>query len=56
MALVRVERKIFGLQLCGGVGDGHAVQQHRAEDRDLGLDGRRQAVSGSGHYKGGHAF
>jgi hypothetical protein len=45
-ALVRVEGKILGLQLLGRVADGDAVQQHRAEDGDFGVNGGRQA----GHF------
>ena len=37
-ALVRVEGEVLGLQLLGRVADGDAVQQHRAEDRDLGVN------------------
>ena len=38
-ALMRVEGEILRLQLLGGVTDSDAVQQHRAEDRDLGVNG-----------------
>ena len=40
-ALVGVEGEVFGAELGGGVGDGDRVEQHGAEDGDLGLDGGR---------------
>ena len=45
-ALVGVEGEVFGEELGGGVGDGDGVEEHGAEDRDLGLDGGREAVCG----------
>ena len=55
-ALVGVEREVFGAELGGGVGDGDRVEQHGAEDRDLGLDRGGEAVVHRGdRAEAGHA-
>ena len=53
--LVGVEGEVFGEELGGGVGDGDGVEEHGAEDRDLGLDGGGEGVGhGCGEAKRGH--
>ena len=51
-AAVRVDGKVFGLQVLGGVVEGMIIEQDRAEDGALGFNVRRETADGG--FESGH--